>query len=233
VWQRLLSDAAASKVLAPLGPDLQRPDPKDLFRQVFGAGNGGPETPEECINLCLYFEAKTFLHGLLVVEDKLSMAHGLETRVPMLDNEFVDFALRVPVGYKLGRRNGGVRVDENTPGVKSASDNPHLNHGKHLLRDVAARHVRVDTLTPRKQGFSAPDASWFRGESIDYVRRSLMSRDARLFSYLDRTAVQELIRQHLDGERNRRLLVWSLLTLEQWLAMFADGQGAPEAGAPS
>jgi asparagine synthase (glutamine-hydrolysing) len=99
-----------------------------------------------------------------------------------------------------------------------------------LLRDVAARHVRLDTLPPRKQGCFAPDASWFRGESIDYVRRTLMGKDARLFSYLDRTAVQELIRQHLDGEKNRRLLIWSLLTLEQWLATFAVGRGIPEAG---
>src|SRR5205085_317014 len=118
------------EVLAPLGSDARAVDPKALFRQVFGAGNGGPQSPEECINLCLYFEAKTFLHGLLVVEDKLSMAHGLETRVPMLDNELVDFALRVPVRYKLGELNGGVRLDENIPGPKIPNLDPALRHGK-------------------------------------------------------------------------------------------------------
>jgi asparagine synthase (glutamine-hydrolysing) len=232
VWQRLLSPKAAKKVLAPLGPDACALDPKDLFRQVFGAGNGGPQTPEDCINLCLYFEAKTFLHGLLVVEDKLSMAHGLETRVPMLDNDVVDFALCVPARYKLGDVNEPVLVDENAVWKLPASSDPDLNHGKHLLREVAARHVPIDSLTPRKQGFSAPDASWFRGESIDYVRQTLMGKEARLFSYLDRGAVQELVRQHLEGKCNRRLLIWSLLTLEQWLAQFVDRQGIPDGAIP-
>lgn len=230
VWQRLLPAEAAPKVLAPLGKDAHRVDTKSLFRDVFAGASFDPGNPGDCVNLCLYFEAKTFLHGLLVVEDKLSMAHGLETRLPMLDNDLVDFATRVPVRYKLGDLNGGVLLDENTPGPKHASFNPVTNHGKQLLRDVAARHVPPEVLARRKQGFSGPDASWFKGESIDYVRRTLMGKDARLFSYLDRGPVQELVRQHLDGERNRRLLIWSLLTLEQWLATFMDGQ-APVPGA--
>src|SRR5207248_4785161 len=117
---------------------------------------------------------------------------------------------------------------ENNAAAKNPSFNPALRHGKHLLRDVAARHVPIDILRARKQGFSGPDASWFRGESIDYVRRTLMGKDARLFSYLDRGAVQELVRQHLEGEQNRRLLIWSLLTIEQWLAVFVDGDRTPE-----
>jgi hypothetical protein len=53
------------------------------------------------VNHSFYFEARTFLHGLLVVEDKLSMAHSLETRVPFLDNDLVDFAMQIPVNLKL------------------------------------------------------------------------------------------------------------------------------------
>lgn len=224
-WQRVLPADAAPGVLAPLDGRVSTLEPKELFTGVFSNGSARPTTPEAAINSCLYFEAKTFLHGLLVVEDKLSMAHGLETRVPLLDNELVDFALRVPVRYKLGDLGARIELDENTPGPKNASFNPAATHGKQLLRDVAARHVPAEVLANGKQGFSAPDASWFRGESIDYVRRTLMARDARIFSYLDRGAVQELVRQHLEGERNRRLLIWSLLTLEQWLAIFVAGEG--------
>jgi asparagine synthase (glutamine-hydrolysing) len=224
IWQRLLPTESAKEVLAPLGADAYMFDLKELFRDVFAETTIGRQRPDDYINLCLYFEAKTFLHSLLVVEDKLSMAHGLETRVPMLDNELVDFAVRVPVRYKLGRFENGVRLDENLPGPKNVSFNPASKHGKQLLRDVAVRHVPSEVLTVHKQGFSAPDASWFRGESIEYIRRMLMGRDARLFSYLEREPVQELVRQHLEGERNRRLLIWSLLTLEHWLALFADGQ---------
>ena len=55
----------------------------------------------EFINQSLYFEAKTFLHGLLIVEDKLSMAYGLETRLPYLDNDIVDFAMRCPLNFRI------------------------------------------------------------------------------------------------------------------------------------
>jgi len=60
-----------------------------------------PASPEEYVNYSLHLEAKTFLHGLLLVEDKLSMAHSLETRVPFLDNDLVDFAQKLPIRLKL------------------------------------------------------------------------------------------------------------------------------------
>ena len=59
------------------------------------------DSREEQVNYSLYFECKTFLHGLLVVEDKISMAHSLETRVPLLDNDLVDLACQTPVRYKI------------------------------------------------------------------------------------------------------------------------------------
>jgi asparagine synthase (glutamine-hydrolysing) len=71
-----------------------------------------------------------------------------------------------------------------------------------------------------KQGFSAPDASWFRGESIDYVRRALLRPDARIYEFLDAGVVRELVEEHLSGRENRRLLIWSLLCLEQWCRTF-------------
>ena len=69
---------------------------RHLPRRLHAHTPSSSTRPEDYINHSLYFEAKTFLHGLLVVEDKLSMAHGLETRVPFLDNDLVDFAMRVP-----------------------------------------------------------------------------------------------------------------------------------------
>jgi asparagine synthase (glutamine-hydrolysing) len=72
-----------------------------------------------------------------------------------------------------------------------------------------------DEVTNRaKQGFSAPDASWFKGESIDYVRRRLYNPRARIYDVLDPVAVHRLIDDHLEGRANRRLLIWSLLNLE-------------------
>ena len=176
--------------------------------------------PEDYINHSLYFEAKTFLHGLLVVEDKLSMAHSLETRLPFLDNDLVDFATTVPVGLKLGSLDRVVRLNENQPGPKARNYWRDVGDGKLILRQAMGRHVPAETTSKAKQGFSAPDASWFRGESIDYVRRRLLGRSARLYEFLDRGTVHALIDDHLDGRENRRLLIWSLLCLEEWTKAF-------------
>ena len=92
--------------------------------------------------------------------------------------------------------------------------------GKLLLREVLGRYVPPEITAREKQGFSAPDASWFRGESIDYVRNKLSDDNARIYQFLDAKAVQGLVREHLEGRSNRRLLIWSLLSVENWLETF-------------
>lgn len=222
-WQRLLPPDAAPNVFAPIWKDVSHVSTRDIFRNVFNADAHKLTRPEDYINHSLYFEAKTFMHGLLVTEDKIGMAHGLETRVPFLDNDLVDFAMKVPVRLKLGNLGEVVRLDENEPGPKTAKYFQQTRDGKLLLRRVMEKYVPADIADGVKKGFSAPDASWFRGDSIDYVRRSLMGRDAQIFEFLDRNAIQELVGGHLDGRENRRLLIWSLLNLEQWLKHLEAG----------
>jgi asparagine synthase (glutamine-hydrolysing) len=194
----------------------------DIFRDQFPDG-ALPGSAAGYVNHSLYLEAKTFLHGLLVVEDKLSMAHSLESRVPFLDNDLVDFAQRVPVRLKLRDLDAVVKLDENEPGVKTEKFFQRTQDGKLLLRQVMARHV-PETVTDRvKQGFSGPDASWFRGDSIDYVREVLLDPGAKLYEFFDPRGVRELVEQHLDGRENRRLLLWSLLSFEHWCRIFLHG----------
>ena len=104
---------------------------------------------------------------------------------------------------------------------RSASPN---KPGKLLLRQVLARHVPIEVSEGEKQGFSAPDASWFKGDSIEYVKRRLLGERARLFEYLDRRTVHDLVNEHLSGRENRRLLIWSLLNFEHWCRLFLDGE---------
>ena len=222
-WQRLLPVDRIPQIFGPVWSEVSHVSTRDIFRGVFHEHAHRLTRPEDYINHSLYFEAKTFLHGLLTIEDKISMAHGLETRVPFLDNDLVDFACRVPVRLKLGNLGDVVRLDENEPGPKTAKYFQQTRDGKLLLRRVMERYVPADIADGVKKGFSAPDASWFRGDSIDYVRRSLMGRDARLFDYLDRTTIQSLIGDHLDGKENRRLLIWSLLSIEEWLRHLEAG----------
>jgi len=223
-WQRLIPNTIIRDVFKPVWPKVEKVWTRDIFRDVFSRHAANLTRPEDYINHSLYFEAKTFLHGLLVVEDKLSMAHSLETRVPFLDNDLVDFAMRLPVSLKLGNLGEVVRFNENEPGAKTSKYFEKTQDGKLLLRQVMQRYVPASVTDAVKQGFSAPDASWFKGESIDYVRRKLMQKDAALFRFFDRSAIQSLVSEHLDGKVNRRLLIWSLLSVEQWCRTFLDGE---------
>jgi asparagine synthase (glutamine-hydrolysing) len=212
-WQRMLNGDELKKIFAPIWGDVSETNTRDIFRDVFRHHDASLSSPEDYINQSLYFECKTFLHGLLVVEDKLSMAHGLETRVPFLDNDLVEFAMRCPVHLKLNNLDEVIRIDENEPS-KQKRFFEKTRDGKQILRDVMRGFIPDDVAAAEKQGFSAPDASWFKGDSIDFVRRILMNGDARLYALLDKDSVQALIGEHLDGVHNRRLLIWSLLNLE-------------------
>ncbi|NJA89610.1 asparagine synthase (glutamine-hydrolyzing) [Rhodocyclus tenuis] len=216
-WQRLVSNSELKRMFAPIWADVGNVWTRDIFRDVFATHDNSLERPEDYINHSLYFEAKTFLHGLFVVEDKLSMAHGLENRVPFMDTDLVDFAMQCPVGLKLNNLAEVLRINENEPGNKQGQYFQKTNDGKQLLREMMGRYIPASVTQAEKQGFSSPDASWFKGESIDFVRRVLFDSNARIFEVLDRTGVRSLVGEHLRGEENRRLLIWSLLNLEIWM----------------
>jgi len=212
-WQRLIPSELQRPVFAPIAGEVAHISTRDIFRGVFQHHASELTRPEDYVNHSLYFEAKTFLHGLLVVEDKLSMSHGLESRVPFLDNDLVDFAMRCPVRLKLKNLSPVLRQNEN----ESTKYFSRTADGKAILRDVMARYVPAEIAAAKKQGFSSPDASWFTGDSMDFVRRRLLVRNARIYELMDRTLIQALVREHLDGKINRRLLIWSLLSVEAWL----------------
>jgi asparagine synthase (glutamine-hydrolysing) len=177
------------------------------------------EDNEGFVNACLYFELKTFLHGLFVVEDKISMAHSLETRVPFVDDDLVEYANRIPARFKLRDFGPLQRMDENEL-IKRQRSEIETNVGKAILRKAMNRIIPAEILERTKQGFSAPDASWFRGESIDYINRLLRNPRARIYDFLQPAYVGGVLDQHCSGTSNRRLLIWSLLSFEWWLRNF-------------
>lgn len=223
-WRRMVPAETIPRLLSPVATKAAIDRPRDIFRDVFTHHAAELTRPEDYIHHSLYFEAKTFLHGLLVVEDKLSMLRGLEVRQPFLDNDVVDFAMKLPARMMLGRLDEAVSFDENEPGPKTKRFFEKYHDGKLILRRAMSRLLPPSVLEAAKQGFSGPDASWFRGESIDYVRRSLFDGNAMIYDYLDRGTVRALVQDHFDGRENRRLLIWSLLNLEEWLKIFVAGQ---------
>jgi len=216
-WQRLIPNKEIKNVFSPIWDDVKDVWTRDIFKDVFLTHNNELNTPEDYINHSLYFEAKTFLHGLLIVEDKLSMAHSMETRVPFLDNDLVDFAMKCPVNLKLNNLSEVLRINENETGGKKNKYYQKTKDGKQLLRDVMTKYIPNEVTEAEKQGFSSPDASWFKGESIDFVRNSLLNNNAGIYEFLDRKSVASLVEQHKNGEQNRRLLIWSLLNVNEWM----------------
>ncbi len=220
-WQRLVPFDKVSKLFSPINSETLDFFPKDVFRKIFKQSSKIIENSEDYINQSLYFESKTFLHGLLTVEDKISMAHGLETRIPFLDNDLVDFALKVPVKFKLGNLNKVKKIDENETLARYLEK---TRDGKLLLRQVMQNYIPSKITNGIKKGFSAPDSSWFKGESMSYVREKLFSKNCKIYEFLDRNTTIDLINEHLQGKQNRRLLIWSLLNISTWLDIASSGK---------
>jgi len=229
-WQRLVPDEDKSTLFnSDITRRLGDLSTFDAFRSVFRGYQGPMETQDDYVNASLYFELKTFLHGLLVVEDKLSMAHSLETRVPFLDDDLVDFASRLPPSLKVRNLDRIQPVDENVAGKRVVYEHV-TNDGKLVLRRAMERIIDPDVAARAKQGFSAPDASWFRGASIDYINRLLRNPRARIYEFIEPAFVEHALDDHTSGRQNRRLLIWSLLSFEWWCRTFLDGSTARDAG---
>jgi asparagine synthase (glutamine-hydrolysing) len=197
-WQRLLPDNNKEwKAFYASGVYAQIKDysVKDIFDRFFFPRVKGYNP----IDRCLYFEMKTFGHGLLVILDKMGQKHGLECRYPYLDNDLVDYVLKLPVSMK----------------VKG-------NTGKRIFRDAMRGILPIEILRRKKQGFSAPDDSWYRGESMEYVCRVLLDKKARIYDYLNYDYVKTLVYGHINGKSNMRLFIWSLLSFEWWLRRFVQ-----------
>ncbi len=211
-WQRLVPNRTIKDLFSPIWPDVSNVWTRDLFGEVYKNHANELNCPEDYINHSLYFEAKTFLHGLLVVEDKLSMAHSLETRVPFLDNNLVDFSMKLPVKFKLNNLAEVIRINENEAN-RNKKHFTKTNDGKLILRKIMERYIPKEVTDREKQGFSAPDASWFKGESIEYVKSVLLNEKQPLYQLIDFSTCKTLIQDHLDGKNNNRLFLWSLLNL--------------------
>jgi asparagine synthase (glutamine-hydrolysing) len=146
----------------------------------------------------LYADTKIWLpDDLLVKADKMTMATGVELRVPFLDHHLVEFAAGLPDRAKL---------DGST--------------GKALLRQAMRGRVPDAVIDRPKKGFPVPLASWLRGPLRQFLREQLLDRQSACCAYLDRTAVSRILDQHEQGRTDRSGELWSLLVFEIWHRKF-------------
>ncbi len=220
-WQRLVPDDDRQELFVDhVAASVNFSEPREIFEKVFTFNKKlRYETPEEHINNSLYFEIKTFLPGLLLVGDKLSMAHGLEERFPFLDNDLVEFAQRVPVRHKLANLEKRVRIDENEFRYKRTLYTEY-DDGKNVLRKAMLDFLPEKIINRKKQGFSAPDESWYRGENAAYVKELLLNKRTVSTEFINREYMERVVDEHINKHINHRLLIWSFMNFEWWCRIF-------------
>jgi asparagine synthase (glutamine-hydrolysing) len=204
LWIRFLTDDQKRELFSDeFNQSLGDFSTFDSFREVSrGAAGADP------LHRALYFDFKTFLNGLLLVDDKLSMAHSIEARVPFLDNEVVDYVARIPAEFKL-------RPSES----------------KVVLREAMRGLLPDETIFRRKQGFTPPDQTWYKGESLAYIRNLILGPRAIERGYFRVEALGKILDDHLQDRRNNRFLIWSLMCFEWWNRLFVDREPVAESEA--
>jgi asparagine synthase (glutamine-hydrolysing) len=223
-WQRLVSDEDKKELFTPdVYSKIKTGEPRTIFERVFTFNQKLKyDTPEQHINNSLYFEIKTFLPGLLLVGDKLSMANGLEERFPFLDNELVDFAQKIPVRHKLGNLHNMKKMDENISSKRSKYKE--FDDGKNVLRKAMMDFIPESIVNRKKQGFSAPDESWYRGENADFVKSLLLDKKTVSSEFINQEYMRKIVREHIEDRINHRLLIWSFMNFEMWCRLFLNGE---------
>jgi asparagine synthase (glutamine-hydrolysing) len=148
------------------------------------------------------FDAETYLpEDVLTKVDRMSMAHSIESRVPLLDTEVISFASSLPASLKI--RNG---------------------RRKHILKEVAATLLPLEILNRRKQGFGVPLGVWFRGNLRELFADTLLSAAALQRGYFQPDFVQRLVEEHISGRRDHTLRLWQLVVFERWHQCYVDGR---------
>jgi asparagine synthase (glutamine-hydrolysing) len=194
-WKVILNEAEKRALYSP-----------DFLRQVRGQGPGLRDSYEvfapyfervqdaHALNQLLYVDAKTFLlDDCLVKVDRMSMANGLEVRVPLLDHELVEWMARVPPKWK-------------SSGLST----------KTLLRDVVRPLLPPTIVRGKKRGFTPPLPLWLKGELRDFVQDVLSPTRVRDMGWFRPDAVAGLLEEHWSGRRDNNRAIWTLLCLVLW-----------------
>ena len=198
-----------------------RPDAGEAIPALFGptlrslpydrpGEEGWPAGRRSALGEALAFDLRHYLPALLQVEDRMSMAWGLESRVPLLDYRLVELAMQIP------------------PTIKLRGLEP-----KHILRRAVADLLPPAVAARRdKKGFPTPIGPWFRGPLQPWLREQVQSPTAEARGLFDPAAVGRLLDEHAAGSADHSRPLWMLLNTHLWFQTFVEGQGsaAPPAG---
>jgi asparagine synthase (glutamine-hydrolysing) len=163
------------------------------------------QAPGGALERMSYADMQTYMVELLMKQDQMSMAASIESRVPFLDHEFVEYAAAMPGRYKLR-------------GFQT----------KAVLREALKDLIPREILTRKKMGFPVPLGRWFRDAYYPLMQDLVAGPRAMDRGLFDMGYVQKLVSEHRLGTWDHSERLWMLMNLEIWQRIFLDGD-IPEA----
>ncbi|MEA1966983.1 MAG: asparagine synthase-related protein [Thermodesulfobacteriota bacterium] len=142
----------------------------------------------------LYTDLKTYLPGdILVKVDRMSMAHSLEVRAPILDHKVIEYAASIPIALKYNK------------GEK-----------KYILKQVLKNKLPDEILYRKKMGFSVPLADWFRDELKSDVENTLFGANSCISTFFNTDTLHRIWEIHQSGRKNYGAVLWAIYMFELW-----------------
>ena len=148
-----------------------------------------------------YWDLKGYLPLVILTKvDRMSMAHSIEARVPLLDHKLVEFAATIPPELRLRNRTT-----------------------KYIFKRAMRGILPDEIIDRRKHGFGIPLGRWFRGQLGAFVRELLLSETSRRRGIFNTAYIEQLVQRHENG-RDLDMHLWTLISFELWCRTFLDGR---------
>ena len=197
-WTRFFSDEDLRRLATPALQTHWHANPEATHRAAFAEhGHGDPVDGAFRIDLSTYLP-----DDLLVMADRMSMAHSLELRAPFCDHRVIEESLRIPPAVKI-------------PGLRL----------KGLLKAAFADVLPPPVLSHRKQGFMIPLGRWLRTDLRDVMDDLLSPERIQARGLFTPSVVEGLKQEHLHGARSHSDRLWTLMMAELWMRQYLDGGG--------
>jgi asparagine synthase (glutamine-hydrolysing) len=195
-WRIVLTEAQKMQMYTPQVLEQLNPSPSDrFFIEEFKRAHA-----TDPLSKIMQIDSSVFLpDDLMIKNDRMSMAHSLEARVPMTDTELVRFMATVPPKIKL-------------PGLRK----------KNIMRNAMDGILPKEIIYKKKVGLEMPYSRWFKSELNDLIVRYLGPKNISEWGMLKPESVQSLVDDHMTGRRDNGRALWGLLNYMVWLELYVS-----------
>ncbi len=195
-WKVIFSDEDKARLYTPdMRQALAGADPWEPYRQLFSDSED-----RDWLDRLLRLDVRTYLaDDILTKVDRMSMAHSLEVRVPLLDHRVVEFSARLRPSLKLK----GFRK-------------------KYILRKASSELLPAQILNRKKSGFIFPASLWLQNGLRDYTGDLLSADRLQRMGFFEAGAVEGMLREHWEGRRDWARPIWNLAMLSAWYGRFGE-----------